>query len=1270
MYADAIPGLRPGGAGPQPIFTPAKHVDRKALEGLEFLRRPARRIDVPLVGDKVATMVENLAPPVEVSQPAARPPPGARPPPAKSGAFGNPTPPPSAQVSSPRRAMERRTQPRAPTIIAADDFDDDLLCGVDVDAMVKQREASTNPPAAAMPLPPRQPPAAHGAPPPAAMSSAGPPPLDGAGLEWRCEHGCALRACAQLARHVEEMTPVLDAIEFELDDDDVVMSNKQRKALMKQRDEALEIMRFAERGGGGSGGGGAVGMPMPPSAPTREPSGQPSLRPPSAGPPLDQPPILTGGVPPSGGQGCGVGGSHGDGHLGSMPPGQGQGQFGNPPAGQGQFGGMPPGPGQFGGGVQFGSGGTSTSMGGGYGGGQYGGDGGQFGGGGQYDNFGQFGGGGGGGGGGGQFEDRQWEDRPAPGDAAASIPEVNCQFVDHEIKKWSVETFEWSSRLRTALRGTFNAQDFRGMQLATINCTMAGNDCLVLMPTGGGKSLCYQLPALVSSGVTVVISPLVSLIQDQLHHLGEMGIPAAVLGSAETEGMAQQQETYERLLRQPEPELKLLYLTPEKVARSGKLMSALERLHGRGMLSRIVVDEVHCISSWGHDFRKDYKALRILKDRFRTVPVVGLTATATKRVQDDCVRQLGLERCTRFFQTFNRTNIMYDVKKKGKNVVEDMKDLIAQKYVARNGKVSCGIIYCFSQKDCETVAKKLSMKSGVDRRFPKGIAAVPYHAGLDVREENQRKWSNGRVPIICATVAFGMGINKPDVRFVFHHSIPKSLEAYHQESGRAGRDGLNSECTLFYSWGDAQKAKSMLVDSAKKDNAPAAQLENNLAALNSLVGYCENEIECRRTLLLGHFNETFDRSRCFDRRENRWMCDTCQAKAEGAAFEEKDVTDAAAAAAKVVMGVCDSGASSSMTLVIDVFRGSKAQYVKAQKLEQLDGYGAGASMKKTEVERLLRWLIMQGYLLERTTRQTHGGPYQAMITTVHANARRCRDLIEGRARARMMFAMDPKMAAYRRGEANEAARARGQVPVAPAAAKPRAGPRSKSAKATPAGARSGASGGGGGGAGGGGGGGRLEDIDDVDQYVYGGTQAAAAAEPESEPDPADEERAEALLAALQKMRTGIAEERMKTSGRYIHEYHVARDALLQALARKPPSSEEQLRNAAENGTFGDLTNAVFIKKYAKAICVTLENALAVLSGDEPPHPPPFVPAANGANLDAYKFDGTQPPGSGGGGSGATPGAGAKRPAPEWQRAGQGPQQHQQHQHQHQRPRYE
>ena len=186
-------------------------------------------------------------------------------------------------------------------------------------------------------------------------------------------------------------------------------------------------------------------------------------------------------------------------------------------------------------------------------------------------------------------------------------------------------------------------------------------------------------------------------------------------------------------------------------------MSALERLHGRGMLSRIVVDEVHCISSWGHDFRKDYKALRILKDRFRTVPVVGLTATATKRVQDDCVRQLGLERCTRFFQTFNRTNIMYDVKKKGKNVVEDMKDLIAQESRVRNDKISCGMHLLLQPEGLRDGGEETVDEVRGRQALPQGDRhAVPYHAGLDVREENQRRWSNDRVPIICATVAFGM----------------------------------------------------------------------------------------------------------------------------------------------------------------------------------------------------------------------------------------------------------------------------------------------------------------------------------------------------------------------------------------------------------------------------------------------------------------------------------------------------------------------------------
>ena len=307
---------------------------------------------------------------------------------------------------------------------------------------------------------------------------------------------------------------------------------------------------------------------------------------------------------------------------------------------------------------------------------------------------------------------------PAPGDQAAgiAIPE-DCQFVDHQIKRWMRDDFEWSARARQVLRNTFNAQDFRGMQLATINCTMSGEDSLVLMPTGGGKSLCYQLPAVLSPGVTIVISPLVSLIQDQLHHLSEMNIPAGVLGSMEKEGAAVQNQTYTQLRND---ELKLLYLYAGEDCQEQQAHEHARAAAQPRKLSRIVVDEVHCISSWGHDFRKDYQALRILKNRFRDVPLVGLTATATKRVQDDCVRQLGLQKCTRFFQTFNRTNIVYEVKPKTKDIVKDMKALIHDKFTNhRNGKVQCGIVYCFSQKDCEKMAESLTCKPNDDKRWPK-----------------------------------------------------------------------------------------------------------------------------------------------------------------------------------------------------------------------------------------------------------------------------------------------------------------------------------------------------------------------------------------------------------------------------------------------------------------------------------------------------------------------------------------------------------------------
>ena len=1184
VYADGNPSRRPSDVAP--IFTPARAVDARALAGLEFLRRPIPDVRAPHAGtpafggsddrrggdgDARAAAFQGTAPPSGVKRPPTED--YARPHASGAGAF----PDAGRDVGAKRRAMDpieenkppRGAPPRgascpSPPAPSAFDglpsaFDDRVFDDIDVDALVKQRQSSL-PPASANPKPAgladRD---RRGDPPnaPAAPIAAEAPPLDGSGLEWQCEHGCALRACAFLPAHARALGDVLLDLEFQLSDEDVVMSNKERRVLEARRAEGAEIVARA-------GGGARTTPELFVTDRTHE----------SAPPPQGFPQGVKPGLPPQGGIS-----THREAYRGGGEPRAGGASYatgGAPPHGGGS---LPP------------SGGTVFPPSGGFGGGgeaPFGrdrfGDSGRVGGGEEGSRF----------GGNSEYESR-YEDRPAPGDAASSIPEVQCEFVDHAIEKWRKETFPWSRALRSELKNTFNARDFRGMQLATINCTLSGNDCLVLMPTGGGKSLCYQLPALVADGVTVVVSPLVSLIQDQLHHLGEMGIPAAVLGSAETEGAAQQNETYDRLYRQPAPDLKLLYLTPEKVARSGKLMSALERLHGRGMLARIVIDEVHCISSWGHDFRKDYKALRILKNQFPSVPVIGLTATATKRVQDDCVRQLGLRRCVRFFQSFNRVNIMYDVVPKGKSVVDDMLKAIGERHVGRQGRVASGIVYCFSQKDCETIAEKINSAMLKDkRRFRKPPAcarepfALPYHAGIETyeRESNQQKWSDGKVPIICATVAFGMGINKPDVRFVFHHSIPKSLEAYHQESGRAGRDGEHSHCTLFYSYGDAQKAKAMLTDSAKKDGAPRAQLESNLDALNSLVAYCENASECRRTLLLRHFNETFDEKQC------QGKCDVCAAKAKGAMFEERDVTAAAAAAARLLMGTASArGPACSMSVLADAFRGSRAAEILKRKYDRLDGYGGAksANMKTAETHRLLRAMVMRGFFFEKSVRSDKG-LYSALTHSVCADAAKCQDLFSGRATVSLSFQLDDKTAAYRRGEANERAYARREVPVT-AADRPPASGAPNPPKA-----------------------------DRVDVFAP------------VTPEPVDDERYEALFDTMYQLRSAIAKRRKDDTGQYFAADRVVPLRLLESFARHPPPTFAALERAIEEKSF-DIPEMVFLRTHKERVWKAIENGLARYRNDPEPHGV-LVSPAPASRFRSFECNGTQP-------------------QPQWQRAGQG-----------------
>ncbi|WP_414752371.1 DNA helicase RecQ [Anabaena sp. CCY 9910] len=478
--------------------------------------------------------------------------------------------------------------------------------------------------------------------------------------------------------------------------------------------------------------------------------------------------------------------------------------------------------------------------------------------------------------------------------------------------------------LEQALKYHFGYDNFRPGQRQIIEDALQNRDLMVVMPTGGGKSLCFQLPALMKQGLTVVVSPLIALMQDQVEALRNNNISATFLNSSLNAYQVRSRE--EAILN---GKVRLLYVAPERLL-SERFLPFLDLVNEKVGISIFAIDEAHCVSEWGHDFRPEYRQLKSLRRRYPNVPVLALTATATDRVRSDIIQQLGLKQPSIHLASFNRQNLYYEVRPKSKQAYAELLELI------RDNEGSA-IIYCLTRKKVEELTFKLQKDK---------ISALSYHAGLpdDERSKNQTRFIRDDVRVMVATIAFGMGINKPDVRLVVHFDIPRNLESYYQESGRAGRDGEPSRCTIFFSFGDIKTIEW----SIEQKTDPQEQLIAK-QQLRQMIDYAEGT-DCRRTIQLGYFGERFA--------GNCGNCDNCR--------YPKPMQDWTIEAMKFLSCVARCKERFGMLHIIDVLRGAKKDKIIQYEHDKLSTYGIGKDRTVDEWRTLGRSLLHQG-LLEQTS---------------------------------------------------------------------------------------------------------------------------------------------------------------------------------------------------------------------------------------------------------------------------------------------------------------